>query len=234
MRHLPEQSEGDELLDAFAARAAHALGGGVGVAGGYATLLRERHATDLGHGGKEALSGLEAGLDRIRLFTDDLIELGSMGRRRRLRREPVDTTAVALAAAEGLDADARAIGAQIRVGELPVTTGDAALLERLFHHLLREALSALTDDGGQVEIDGRRRADGIRLEVGDDGPPLDADAAATFFTPFGEPRGTGKLAGAGVGAAISRRIVDRHGGSIWLEPRLQSGCVVVVLLPDRP
>ncbi len=234
MRNPPERSEGDELLDAFAARAAHALGGGVGVAGGYATLLRERHGTDLGQGGAEVLSGLEAGLDRIRLFTDDLVELGTFSRSRRLRRAPVDTTAVALAAAEPLDGDARAIGAQIRVGELPGTAGDAHMLERLFHHLLRESLTGLTADGGQVEIAGRRRADGVRLEVRDDGPPLDAEAAASFFTPFGVPRGGGRLAGAAVGAAIAMRIVEHHGGSIWVEPRLQAGCIVVVLLPDGP
>ena len=230
MQDLANEPAGDELLDAFAARAAHALGGGVGVAGGYATLLRERHATELGDSGAEALNGLEAGLDRIRLFTDDLLELGALNARP-LRRATVDTTAAAAAACDRLDARARAIGAALRLDELPRVTGDAALLERLFHHLLRGALSALESGGGHVEISGARRATGVRLEIRDDGPPLGSEQASAYFSPFAQWRGSGPLAGAGVGAAIARRIVERHGGSIWAEPGRRAGCVIVILLP---
>jgi signal transduction histidine kinase len=233
MRNRFVGTDGDELLDAFAARAAHALGSGVGVAGGYATLLRERHAGDLGRAGAEALSGLEAGLERIRLFTDDLLELATLGDVP-ARREPVDVTAVARAARDGLDLHLRAAGTAVEVGEIGVVAGDPGLLERLFHHLLRGSLAAQRPGGGHVVIRGARRAAGVRIEVSDDGPALDPETARTMFDPFGAVRGGGPLAGAGVGPAICRRIAEAHGGSIRAEPGRAGGCTIVILLPGAP
>src|SRR4029078_4636691 len=64
-----------QALDAFAARAAHALGTGVGLAAGYAALLRESSAEGLGAEGLAALGGVDVGLARVRLFVEALLEL---------------------------------------------------------------------------------------------------------------------------------------------------------------
>src|SRR6185312_13747955 len=91
----------DVLLDAFAARAAHALGTGLSITGGYATLLRERFAEPLGPDGDAALDGLDGGLDRMRLFVEDLLELTGIDAAP-LQRAPVAAAAAARAAAGAL------------------------------------------------------------------------------------------------------------------------------------
>jgi signal transduction histidine kinase len=221
----------ERLLDAFASRAAHSVGTGVSIAGGYAMLLRERFAGPLGDDGLSALSALEGGLDRLRLFVDDLLELSAI-ETTPLKRGPMGAAGAASAAAAGLAATLEDSDVEIEVGALPDLVADAALLERLFHHLIRASLAAIGTGPGRIAVSGVRRAAGVRLEVVDDGPPLDPAIAGTLFEPFAAPRGAGPAAGAGVSMAIARRIAERHGGSAWAHTGRRDGCTIVVLLPE--
>jgi two-component system, chemotaxis family, sensor kinase Cph1 len=221
----------ERLLDAFASRAAHSLGAGVSIAGGYATLLRERFSEPLGAEGLSALAGLEGGLDRLRLFVDDLLELSAL-ETTPLKRGPLRCTGAARAAAGGLAVALDEADVEVEIGPLPDIVADSALLERLFHHLIRGSLGAIGSGPGGVEISGVRRAAGARIEVSDDGPPLHRSSAGALFEPFAAPRGTGPATGAGVSMAIARRIAERHGGSAWAHTGRREGCTIVVLLPE--
>jgi signal transduction histidine kinase len=219
------------MLDAFAARAAHALGTSVSISGGYATLLREHHGESLDADGLAVLGGLDGGLDRLRLFVADLLELSALDAVG-LHREPLRVAGPAHAAADGLASALADAGTEVEVGPLPDVLADAALLERLFHHLLRTSVGAIGDGPGRIEISGVRRAAGARIEVTDDGPPLDHATAAALFEPFTSPRGANRATGAGVSMAIARRIAERHGGSVWAHTGRRDGCTIVVLLPE--
>jgi len=227
----PARTGEDVLLDAFAARAAHALGTGLSITGGYATLLRERFAEPLGPDGEGALDGLEGGLDRLRLFVDDLLELTGLDAAP-LLRAPLAAAEPARAAAGALAGPLTDASITVELGTLPDLVADPALLERLFHHLLRGALAAIGDGPGRVEIAGVRRPAGVRIEVTDSGPAIDAADAAELFQPFATPRGTGPATGAGVSMPIARRIAERHGGSVWAHTGRREGCTIVVLLPE--
>ncbi len=221
----------DRMLDAFAARAAHALGAGVSIAGGYATLLRERHAEPLGADGLAVLGGLDGGLDRLRLFVDDLLELAGLDAVG-LHREPLRVAGAARAASDGLAGPLADAATEVEVGSLPDVLADAALLERLFHHVMRGSLAAIGDGPGRIRISGVRRSAGARIEISDDGPPLDRATAGALFEPFTASRGAGRTTGAGVSMAIARRIAERHGGSVWAHTGRRDGCTIVVLLPE--
>ena len=227
----PARTGDDRMLDAFAARAAHALGAGVSIASGYSTILRERYAPVLGEDGTATLGGLDGGLDRLRLFVDDLLELGALDTVT-LRREPLQPVAIARAAADALAPRIDEARAEVDVQPLPDVVADPALLERLFHHLLRGALAAIGSGPGEIAITGVRRAAGVRFSVADTGTPLDQATALEVFEPFATPRGSGPAAGAGVSMAIARRIAERHGGSIWAHTGRRDGCTIVVLLPE--
>jgi signal transduction histidine kinase len=221
----------ERRLDAFAASAAHSLGTGLSVAGGYTTLLRERYAEPLGEDGVAVLAGLEGGLARMRVFVDDLLELRAVDALA-LRREPVDAAGPAGVAAGRLAEALAEAGVEVEIGPMPELVADGALLERLFRHLIRGALAGIGSGPGRVAISGVRRSAGVRLEVADDGPPLDPATAGMLFEPFATPRGAGPAAGAGVSMAIARRIAARHGGSAWAHTGRRDGCTIVVLLPD--
>jgi chemotaxis family two-component system sensor kinase Cph1 len=221
----------DLLLDAFAARAAHALGTGVSITGGYATLLRERFAEPLGPDGATALDGLEGGLDRLRLFVDDLLELTGLDAAP-LKRAPFGAAGSARAAVGALAGPLTDANITVELGDLPEVVADPALLERLFHHLLRGALAAIGEGPGRIAISGAQRPAGVRIAVADSGPALDPAVAAELFQPFATPRGSGPATGAGLSMPIARRIAERHGGSVWAHTGRREGCTIVVLLPE--
>jgi two-component system, OmpR family, sensor kinase len=218
-------------LDAFAANAAHSVGAGVSVASGYATLLRERFGESLGPEGLTLLDGLEGGFGRLRVFMGDLLELAALDEMP-IDRAALDARAVATAAVAGLAGPIDAADVEVDVGLLPPVTADARMLERLFHHLLRGGLAAIGPGPGRIGIAGAAGAAGAaRIEVTDSGPALDRDTAAGLFDAFAPPRGSGAAVGAGVGMAIARRIVERHGGSIRARDGSGDGCTIVALLP---
>jgi len=224
----------ERRLDAFAASAAHSLGTGVSIASGYATLLRERHGEGLGDDGRAVLAGLEGGLARVRLFMDDLLQLAAL-EATPLERAPIALGPVAAAAVDGLGEALAEGGVEVDAGPLPALVGDGPMLERLFHHLIRGAITAIGAGPGQIAISGAREGGDVRIDVADTGAAPDPVAAARLFETFAPPRGSGPAAGAGVSMAIARRIAERHGGSIRARTGEGGGCTIAVLLPaERP
>ena len=101
---------------------------------------------------------------------------------------------------------------------------DRELVARLLVHLLRVALSA---GARNVEVEGAEERRLVRVEVRDDGTPAAGDA----FAPFARARGRGPLVGAGVGLTVSRRLVERHGGTIALGQDADGTTLVTFTLP---
>jgi signal transduction histidine kinase len=90
----------------------------------------------------------------------------------------------------GLEAPLREAGVEVAIETLPHVVADGALLERLFHHLLRSALAGIGEGPGQIAITGVRRPAGARIEVADDGPGLALAAARALFEPSARRAGT--------------------------------------------
>jgi signal transduction histidine kinase len=217
----PAYNGAEADLDAYAAQAAHQLGEAVALLRGYLVVLEQRGDRDPELG--DALRGLSAGTDRAQRFVDDLLDLAAAG-----RTEPV---AERVALDEALDTARRRLAteigdaaADVRGGELPMARADRELIARLLVHLLRVALSA---GARNVELAGAAEAGVVRLQLRDDGAP----AAGDPFAPFARARGRGPLVGAGVGLTVSRRIVERHGGTIELVQGDGGGTVVTFTLP---
>ena len=110
--------------------------------------------------------------------------------------------------------------------------GDEILLQQVFANLLRNAVDALRErPRGTRRIDVRvgRDADGVAIEIRDNGVGL---AGGTTETPF-EPFRSGKRDGMGIGLNICRSFIEMHRGKLWLTPAEAGGCVAHVLLPER-
>jgi signal transduction histidine kinase len=216
------QPEAD--LDAYAAQAAHQLGEAVALLRGYLVVLEQRGDRDPELA--DALRGLGAGTERAQRFVDDLLDLAAAGRAEPAGERVALDDALATAR-ERLARELRNGAADVRApGPLPVARVDRELAVRLLVHLLRVALSAgarTIDVAGDV-VDGM-----VRIELRDDGTP----AAGEPFAPFAKARGRGPLVGAGVGLTVSRRIVERHGGTIALREDEDGATAVTFTLPPE-
>jgi signal transduction histidine kinase len=124
-----------------------------------------------------------------------------------------------------------------RVGELPAVNGDAVLLRQVLVNLLSNALKFTRQrDPAVIEISGHRRTSAVPpeviLEVRDNGAGFNPEHAAKLFQTFQRLHNPREFEGNGIGLATVKRIVERHGGRIWAEGKIDQGAMFSIALPD--
>ncbi len=163
---------------------------------------------------KEDLGRISNAVDRIRLLLDDLLELSRIGRIVN-NPEEVDLGLLAHEAAEMLAARIAQCGARVEISDdLPVARGDRSRLREVFENLLDNAIK-FGGEGPAVKIGARCQGDETVIYVSDNGAGIDARYHEKIFGLF--ERLDQETEGAGVGLAIVKRIIETHGGRIWVE-----------------
>jgi len=125
---------------------------------------------------------------------------------------------------------------QIRIdveveGSPPPIVADAAALQQVLLNLVLNAMQALDGRSGRVTLALRDGGDGtVVLQVRDDGPGVPAELAARIFEPFFSTKPAGQ--GTGLGLAVSRTLIEQHGGSLSLE-RTATGATFTIRLPAQ-
>jgi two-component system sensor histidine kinase KdpD len=117
--------------------------------------------------------------------------------------------------------------------DLPLVSGDAVLLERVFVNLFENA-AKYTPAGTHVTVTAAVRDHHLQVEVQDDGPGLPAGREQAIFEKFERGKAESGIAGIGLGLAICKAIVEAHGGRIWAENRAEGGARFVFTLPVEP
>jgi len=116
-----------------------------------------------------------------------------------------------------------ASGAEVQRHPLPVVTGNANLLTDLFQHLIDNAIKFAGDQPPQVQISAEETTEGWIIGVRDNGIGLEERFADRIFKPFQRLHARDQYDGTGIGLAICKRTVQRHGGRIWVESSLGQG-----------
>lgn len=126
-------------------------------------------------------------------------------------------------------ADAEGIRIDVAAGDVPPVLLRRAAFEKVLLNLLQNALEAARDAGLRATISVRTQANGgfAEVTVADTGPGLDPETAERIFQPFY----TTKPDGLGMGLAISRTLIEAHGGRLWVEPPAPGGAVFHLTLP---
>jgi signal transduction histidine kinase len=135
---------------------------------------------------------------------------------RPFERRPLDLNLPLQSAVTNLAPEIESRGGQLTHSALPVVEADGYLMSCVFHELLSNALRFGRQTGWEVCVSAARLPEGDAVvSIADNGPGIERDMAQKIFRPFE------KLAGksAGMGLAICRKIVEMHGGRIWLEDR---------------
>jgi len=132
-----------------------------------------------------------------------------------------------------LDKEIRANRAEVTYDELPRVSGDPDRLMQLFENLLLNALRHRGQTSPRIDITAGPHAEGWLFAVRDNGPGVEAGDLERIFQPFATLHGADR-ASPGLGLAICREIVERHGGSIWAEPHAGLGCTFFFTLPAAP
>ncbi len=186
-------------------------------------ILRSRVGQD-----ERAFKHAERIGEQVRIANDIVSKLLDMIRDRPLAREAVRLVEVVRDAAAAV---ARPEGVSLSIDgleALPSIDGDAVQLRQVVVNLLENAVHAASPRGA-VRIAGKRDGEAIWLEVEDTGPGVDPAIRPRLF----EPLVTTKPKGIGLGLALVKRIVERHGGTISYSPREPNGTRFVLRLPIR-
>jgi signal transduction histidine kinase len=172
------------------------------------------------------LGQLRASTERARELIEGVLVYARSGE---LRVEPVPLEAVMREVAEDLRPAMEEAGGSLVVGELPEVRGDSGQLRRVLQNLVSNAVKFRGAEPLRVEVSALPGSHEWVVTVRDNGSGVDTKQATRIFGMFS--RGDGQAEGSGIGLAICRRIVEAHGGRIWVEPAERGGSAFRFTLP---
>lgn len=219
-RREGERAARGDALARMGAMIAHEIRNPLGVIRGAVELVSARGGTALQERDREALADVLGEVERLRRITEDFLDLA---REPRIVLAPVSLAEVAAEAARGMGSTHPALRVSVEVPALTVQ-GDAVRLRQVVANLLLNAAQA---GASTVAIRGEARDGVARLELRDDGPGVDPAVRERLFDVFA----TGRRGGTGLGLALSRRIVERHGGELRHLADVRPGAAFELRLP---
>jgi len=179
------------------------------------------------------LEYMTAAAVRMRLLINDLLTLSRAGRNN-IEKRRISMAECAKAAIENLDLLIREKNAEIELENLPDMVGDKTLIIQLYQNLISNAVKFNGEKQPKVRLT-YQLTDGLPVfGVVDNGIGIDPKYSTKIFAPFTRLHGKAEYDGTGIGLAICRKAVERHGGRIWIESQLGRGSHFCFTLGEAP
>ncbi|MDR3557002.1 MAG: PocR ligand-binding domain-containing protein [Syntrophobacteraceae bacterium] len=200
----------------------------------FGNMLRTRCATALDERGMDYLARMENAATRMRGLIHDLLEFSRVTTRPEAYT-PVDLRETLNDIIELFEHRLPKEGANIEISDLPVIDADESQMKQLFQNLIGNALKYRSEkEPPHVKIYGKRPGNEFcQIFVEDNGIGFEQEFAEKIFAPFQRLHAKGKYEGTGMGLAICRKIVERHGGTITARSRPGKGATFIITLPFR-
>ena len=210
-------------LEAFSYSVSHDLRAPLRSIDGFSKVLLERYADKLDERGKHYLTRMRKGSQRMGLLIDDILKISRISRTE-LKRKQVDLGAIALEVAEGFQEEDPREEVRFEIDAPLIVEGDPSLLGVLMDNLLSNAWK-FTRNQTSVRIEvGCIEKDTVQLfYVRDNGIGFDMKYVDKLFRPFQRLHSQDEFEGTGIGLATVKRIITKHGGSIWAESAPEQG-----------
>lgn len=220
----------DRETSEFLLRACHDLRTSLRSVRAHAELLLQRGETARTSDFKQRLGFIVDGARRIDLLLDGLgnysvalqTEAGSF------QLMPMDV--ILRTALARLDKELRDNDAKVTYGKLPRVRGNPDRIVQILENLIRNAICHRGEASPLIHISAEKKVDSWLFSVRDNGPGVEAACQESIFKPF-ERAHRNEYIGPGLGLAICREIVERHGGRIWVESKKGSGATFLFTLP---
>jgi len=199
----------------------------------FCDMARKRCAPVLDSTGKDYLDRVVNSASRMRQLLHDLLEFSRVA----TRPEPfkrINLVKIVREAAGVFEETVKNTGALVDIESIPTIEADENQMLRLFQNLIGNALKFRSDGIPKVKVHGKLVGRGLcEIFVEDNGIGFDRQYAELVFKPFQRLHGRSEYEGTGMGLAICRKIVERHGGSIRAESEPGKGSTFIVRLPVK-
>ncbi|WP_432023051.1 sensor histidine kinase [Streptomyces parvus] len=222
-------------LEQFAYVASHDLQEPLRKVASFCQLLEKRYGTELDDRGKQYIAFAVDGAKRMQVLINDLLTFSRVGRVHE-GWKPVDLGRSLDRAQGNLAAAVEESGAVVeRPEELPELVGDATALTMVWQNLIGNAVKFRHPDRSpRITVDCVREEENWHLTVSDNGIGIAPEFADKVFVIFQRLHGRDEYDGTGIGLALCRKIIEFHGGRIWLEPEPVEGTRIHFTLPVAP
>jgi PAS domain S-box-containing protein len=218
----------NEELQQFTYAASHDLQEPLRTIGSWAQLLERRYGGDPETAEYTAL--IIDGVDRMRTLIEDLLKYSRIGAATGGRRVYLDLGNAVQWAMLDLDAKIREQKAAVKHDDLPEVIADESQMAQLFQNLISNALKYKSDLPPLIDISAEELDEDWLISVRDNGIGIDPKYSETIFGVFKRLHGR-DVPGTGIGLAICRKIVENHGGKLWVESDGKNGSNFRFTLP---
>jgi signal transduction histidine kinase len=219
-------------LESFGYSISHDLRAPVRAVSGFSQMLEEEYGPSFDERGHHLLSTVKSEASRMNELIDDLLEFSRLGRRE-IRSANVDMNGLVSRVLEDQAARGEANGRlRVEVTPLPDAFGDLSLLRQVWQNLIANAIKfSSTREDPLLSITGERDGDEAIFHVRDNGVGFDMKYASRLFGVFQRLHRHEEFPGTGVGLAIVRRVISRHGGRVWANAQPGKGATFSFTLP---
>jgi signal transduction histidine kinase len=225
-----ELERANKELEAFSYSVSHDLRAPLRAIGGFSQILLDDYAAQLDDEGKRLLNVVRDNTTRMESLIDDLLSFSRSGRgeftrsdidMEKLAREVFDEFPPAFAGKATLD-----------IGPLPRVRGDRTMMRQVFVNLLSNAIKySGIRESARIQVGGSVVGDEAICFVKDNGVGFDMQYVGRLFEVFQRLHRSNDFEGTGIGLAIVKRVVTRHGGRVWAEGEIGKGATFYFALP---
>lgn len=219
-------------LEQFAYVASHDLQEPLRMVASFTQLLARRYRGKLDRDADEFINFAVDGATRMQSLINDLLAYSRVGSRGK-PFQPVDCTEVLSQALANLGTTLEENHAVVTHDPLPTVTGDKGQLVQLFQNLIANAIKFQGSDLPRIHLRADQTESGWTFAIRDNGIGIPAEHHDRIFSLFQRLHRRADYPGTGIGLAISKKIVERHGGRIWVESTLGQGSTFYFTIPNE-
>lgn len=220
----------NQELEQFAYVASHDLQEPLRMVSSYCQLLARRYQGQLDEDADEFIHYAVDGASRMQRLIEDLLQYSRVNTRGK-PPEPTEADDVLTGVLADLEMHIEETGAEVTHDPLPQVMADPVQLGRLFQNLVSNAIKYRSEDPPRIHIGAARQNGQWRFSVQDNGLGIDPQFHDRVFVIFQRLQARDETGGTGIGLAVCKRIVERHGGRIWVESAEGKGSTFYFTIP---
>lgn len=228
---VPDAETAKRDLESFSYAVSHDLRAPLRAIAGFADILAEDCGERLGADGGKALAVIRAEAGRMGRMLEELLVYHRLGGKP-LKKEATDMAALAKAAFDRVKAAGGLPEVELSVGKMPIVEVDPGFMLQVWNHLLSNAVK-FSRNRQRIRIEVEGNANGVQAVfcVRDNGAGFDMQHKGKLFQIFQRLHSEHEFEGDGVGLALVKRIVTRHGGKVWAEGAVDQGAAFFFSIP---
>jgi PAS domain S-box-containing protein len=233
LKRLSEElARSNAALKDFAYIASHDLKKPLQTIESFSKLLARRYKGKLDAKADEFISYIVEGVQRLQMLIKDLLEYSQIETKAK-NIKPTDFSFIVEEAMSNMKTAIDESNAVVTYNKMPTIMSDPQQMISLFQNLIDNAINFRSNKAPRVRISAERKGDEWVFAIRDNGIGIDPKDFEKIFVMFQRLHGSTDYPGTGIGLLICKKIVERHGGRIWLESETAKGSTFYFTIPDR-